>query len=137
MNKLKSIKGFTLIEMMVVIAVIGILSAVVLGGLAPGRKKARDVRVTSGVNQIRAIIEAATGVGGYPTVFPPEGNVTAGDVHSANQEGVFYSGSGNTYKLCAKLPSTDNNYYCVDQTGLVTQGLGHAGADAPIIGSSN
>ncbi len=49
--------GFTLIEMLVVIAMIGILSAVVLTALGPSRDKAKDARIISDVNQARAIAE--------------------------------------------------------------------------------
>ncbi|MDO8752021.1 MAG: type II secretion system protein, partial [Candidatus Wolfebacteria bacterium] len=64
----KKNEGFTLIEMMVVIAVVGILSAAVLAGLAPSRNKAKDARIVSGVQQARAVVEGLYDPfsGGYP-----------------------------------------------------------------------
>lgn len=50
-------QGFTLIEMLVVVAIVGILSAVVLTALGPSRAKARDVRIISDVGQARALAE--------------------------------------------------------------------------------
>jgi len=46
-------KGFTLIEVLTVIAIIGILSAVVLVSMSDSQKKGRDGRRVSDINQIR------------------------------------------------------------------------------------
>ena len=50
-------QGFTLIEMLVVIAVIGILSAATLTALGPARNKAKDTRIMNALEQLRLIAE--------------------------------------------------------------------------------
>lgn len=51
----KKEKGFTLIETLVVIAMIGILSSVVLYSLKPSEKKAKDTKIISYLNELRSI----------------------------------------------------------------------------------
>ncbi len=51
------IAGFTLIEMLVVVAIIGILSSVLLTALGPAKEKAKDTRIIQEVGQARTIIE--------------------------------------------------------------------------------
>jgi len=50
-------KGFTLIELLVVIAVIGLISSIVLVAFGPARKKARDAKGQSELNEIIKAIE--------------------------------------------------------------------------------
>ncbi len=50
-------KGFTLIELMVVIAIIGLLSSVVIASLVQARLKARDSKIIQQVNQMRTLLE--------------------------------------------------------------------------------
>lgn len=50
------IKGFTLIELMVVIAIIGLLSSVVLASLGQTKLRAKDTAVKQIVGQMRAIL---------------------------------------------------------------------------------
>ena len=49
--------GFTLIEMLVVVAVIGILSSVVLTALGPARDKAKDTRIQEELAQVPSFAE--------------------------------------------------------------------------------
>jgi type IV pilus assembly protein PilA len=50
-------KGFTLIELMVVISIIAVLSSVVLAGLQTARVKARNSRIVQEVQQLKNQIE--------------------------------------------------------------------------------
>ncbi|MDD5454734.1 MAG: type II secretion system protein [Candidatus Ratteibacteria bacterium] len=52
LNKLKKIKGFTLMELLVVIAIIGMLSAVILPALARMREGGRRARCISNLRQL-------------------------------------------------------------------------------------
>ena len=50
-------KGFTLIEMLVVVAIIGLLSSTILVGLGNARSRARDARRISDLRQIQTGLE--------------------------------------------------------------------------------
>ncbi|MEK7465164.1 MAG: type II secretion system protein [Patescibacteria group bacterium] len=55
---MKKNSGFTLIEMLVVVAIIGLLSSVVLVGIGPARSRARDARRIADIRQIQNGLEA-------------------------------------------------------------------------------
>jgi len=62
-------RGFTLIEMLVVVAIIGLLSSVVLVGIGPARSRARDTRRIADIRQVQNGLEAYhSGAGRYPSV---------------------------------------------------------------------
>ena len=68
MPSLSQRRGFTLIEILIVVAIIGILASVVLVGLGPVQQKGRDARRISDLKQIQTGLElyfAKNGV--YPT----------------------------------------------------------------------
>ena len=50
-------KGFTLVELMVVIGIIGILSGIIVTNLTSSKSKSRDARRVSDVNQIQLALE--------------------------------------------------------------------------------
>jgi prepilin-type N-terminal cleavage/methylation domain-containing protein len=62
-------KGFTLIEMLVVVAIVGLLSSVVVVGVGGARQKARDAKRVADVRQIQTWFESNYTTS-YPAVSP-------------------------------------------------------------------
>jgi len=122
---MKNKKGFTLIEMLVVVAIVGILSAVVLTSLGPARNKAKDTRIISGLNQARAIAETLFD-GDFDAI--PTGEILTGDLNFGataadikEQGGQLKAnrtvgGNNPAYVFWSKL-TDPTKYYCVDSTG--------------------
>jgi len=104
--------GFTLIEMLVVIAIIGLLSSVVVIGLSGARQKARDARRIADIRQIQNALEIFyDAVTGYPTTLTPlPPNVPRNDPQGNNYQyvgtgtGIFRDG----YELGINLEGSDN-----------------------------
>lgn len=133
---MKNNKGFTLIEMLVVIAMIGILSAVVLTALGPSRQKAQDARIISDVNQARAIAEGYYNPtdGTYNTVGIGNDTAFLNSVKDANNN---YGGTKNcnSQALCMVATSNGsafaiygelnigqpNTWFCSDSAGKTEQ----------------
>ncbi len=114
-TKMKTKKeGFTLIEMLVVIAMIGLLSAVLLVALGPSRKKAQDTRIISDLNQIRSLMEANYNPSSGQYVMPSISNLST-DITN-NGGSLNESTSTTSYRFYSALPS-GSGYYCVDSVG--------------------
>ncbi len=50
-------KGFTLIELLVVISIIGLLSAIIMGGLNSGRLKSYDAKIKTNLVNVRNAVQ--------------------------------------------------------------------------------
>ncbi len=119
---MKNIKGFTLIEMLVVIAIIGLLSSVVLVALGPSRAKAKDARIISSINQVRVLAETKFSNGVYPAITKVDTDVVplTKDITDNGGDLVINGLSpagGSAYAIYSKLASDATKFYCVDSTG--------------------
>ena len=109
--KLNSKKGFTLIEMLVVVAIIGLLSSVIIIGLGGSRAKARDAKRISDLRQIQSALEIAY-VTGYPAQasagpIAPSPSLADGtptkDPKGVDYQYVSAGGESYTVGICTEL----------------------------------
>lgn len=132
-------KGFTLIEMLVVVAIVGILSATVLAALGPSRDKAKDARITSSIKQGLVIAESAydsNSATHYSSIAANGDAIDASGVTNvevkklasdvANQGGALkISVANNSIAFYSTINSGGN--YCSDSAGNTTSGTATGG----------
>lgn len=98
-------KGFTLIEMLVVIGIIGLLSAVVVVGLAPARQEARDARRIADINQLANWMEINYNSStGYDTP-------AAAQLEVPGEYNIVVSVSGHNYNMGIRLERDSNDNF--------------------------
>ncbi len=78
-SPMKRMAGFTLIELMVGVAIIGILASVVFAGLGEARKKARDAQRMSDLQQVQLALRLYKDVHGTYPVNPGVNDGFGGD----------------------------------------------------------
>jgi prepilin-type N-terminal cleavage/methylation domain-containing protein len=135
MRGLSKNNGFTLIEMLIVVAIIGLLSSVILTALGPAKDKAKDTRIISDVNQIRSIAETLFANSNYDALeLLPSNNIQNQDLKGLSDDVTAQGGiltiiksqpaPAKNYLVYSSLniktgdssnPSTQ--YYCVDSAG--------------------
>ena len=114
-------KGFTLIELMVVIAVIGILASIVLVAYPSAQNRAKDGVVMADMDQLRTAAEVAKGTstaGDYSTIETNSDCVALkADIDSRVPGSLtyHYKVDGSDYsEYCAVVQLNSGNYWCVD-----------------------
>ena len=128
-------RGFTIIEMLLVVAIIGILSSVTLMMLSPARDKARDASIIQEVNQARALAETFyngtyDALESLPKVNGPENQnlkLLADDImeqggeltirKSAARRATAYIMYSPLHQIIGKGEEAAREYYCVESGG--------------------
>ena len=84
-NRLKSSKGFTLVELLIVIVILGILAAIVISRFAGATKESKEANLKGNLRSMRASLEiykANSTAGVYPTILDDLWKGTVADVSS-------------------------------------------------------
>ena len=153
-------KGFTLVELLVVISVIGILASIALISFTSSQKQARDTQRKSDTKQYQLALEgfANKGNGLYPqrtttasadttlctdlalTSCPSDPRETQDSSYDykyqTNGSGIEGSASATQYVLWAKIENVQTTTYWVvcsnGKSGLKTTGIPPAGGACPL-----
>lgn len=98
-------KGFTLIEILVVIAIIGILAGIILVAMGPVREKGKDTKIESNMLQLQQLAENLyLDNGTYDNLDP----VSSPEVAAIENDIIAQGGSS----LTIKKPSSPADTYC-------------------------
>ncbi|MCL5410846.1 MAG: fibronectin type III domain-containing protein [Patescibacteria group bacterium] len=123
----KKPKGFTLVEILIVIAIIAILAGIVLLTILSVRARAQDAKRKSDLNSVNTALQSyGAGNNSYPISNPQtellSNDSNLGGILVANEyfktipqdqyknRQYTYESDGNSYKLCGIL--NDNSQYC-------------------------
>jgi len=145
MFKKKNQKGFTLLELLVVIGIIGLLASIIVVNLTGARKRARDVKRIADIRQMQTAAEDYYGkYGKYPTIisdmvtggqipiWPMDPLAPSGTTCAANSNScyfyAYYTPSGTigpqSYHIGASLEDTSSMLLNQDRDCNSTSGSG-------------
>jgi prepilin-type N-terminal cleavage/methylation domain-containing protein len=115
-------KGFSLLELLVVMAVIGLLAGGLFVAFGSSRKIGKDARIIATLEELRLVLEASRH-GDYPALddIPATAPLLA-DIDANNGgQGVLGGEGGSTVMIASVLyeeGSAGPRYYCVDTLGF-------------------
>ncbi|HLD25513.1 MAG TPA: prepilin-type N-terminal cleavage/methylation domain-containing protein [Candidatus Andersenbacteria bacterium] len=127
-------KGFTLVELIIVIAIVGIIAAIVMIAFNTSRAKAYDARIKMVVHQLRTLGEVyyynnEYSFSGYDTCLgtPNEANCPGklaeavstlkGELTRSNSSGPNVTATSSSFCVGAPLATDSTQAFCKDAEG--------------------
>jgi len=122
-------RGFTIIELIVVIAIIAILAAIVLVNVTQYINKAKDASVQGNLASMQTAASACfsdssgcnanylTYNGGTATGYTTSFSTMNASIHGQDNGAITQNWSANAFCYSIPLTSNTSNKWCVDATG--------------------
>ena len=121
--------GFTLIDLLVVIGIIGLLAGIVVVAVTSVRRDAFDTRIKNNVRQLRLLAESAYDANGatyldWTTASSIQSELTAviEDLDEAygndSSQYTLIESEAKEFCVSAALHSINGQYYCIDHNGV-------------------
>lgn len=116
--RIKNLKGFTLVELLIVVGIIGILATLLMANFIGVRQRARDAQRKSDIRQIQSALEFyRSDIGNYPASVAACGSsLTGGTPVNTYMQKIPCDPSGSTYY--------NSGSYRYTQTSSTTYTLG-------------
>ncbi len=136
--KMNKSKGFTIIELLVVVAIIAVLTGIVLVNVTSYINKGRDASIKGNLSTILTNGAVFYDTNSTYAGFCASTNVTVPQLAIAGAGGAStctQNGTNTAWCACSTLKVTAGNVFCVDSTGVKKESANTCALACPAAGA--